>query len=187
MRKNFGAKPWSYPQPVFIIAAYDEAGNPDAMNAAWGGISDTAEVSICLSASHKTVKNILARKAFTISMATASQVVACDYVGLVSGNQVPDKFQRAGFHAEKASQVDAPLIQELPMALECELVSYDPSTGRMVGRIVNVSAEEAILDESGNGTVAGAHAVPHPRSAGARADLRHDTRNDIERRGAGRR
>ena len=94
MRKNFGAKPWSYPQPVFIIAAYDEAGNPDAMNAAWGGISDTAEVSICLSASHKTVKNILARKAFTISMATASQVVACDYVGLVSGNQVPDKFQR---------------------------------------------------------------------------------------------
>ena len=149
MRKNFGAMPWSYPQPVFIIAAYDEAGNPDAMNAAWGGISDTAEVSICLSASHKTVKNILARKAFTISMATASQVVACDYVGLVSGNQVPDKFQRAGFHAEKASQVDAPLIQELPMALECELVSYDPSTGRMVGRIINVSAEEAILDESG--------------------------------------
>ena len=76
-------------------------------------------------------------------------MVACDYVGLVSGNQVPDKFQRAGFHAEKASQVDAPLIQELPMALECELVSYDPSTGRMVGRIVNVSAEESILDESG--------------------------------------
>ena len=112
MRKNFGAKPWSYPQPVFIIAAYDEAGNPDAMNAAWGGISDTAEVSICLSASHKTVKNILARKAFTISMATASQVVACDYVGLVSGNQVPDKFQRAGFHADKARQVDAPLSLE---------------------------------------------------------------------------
>ena len=149
MRKDFGAKPMLYPMPVLIIGTYGEDGTPNAMNAAWGGISDTAEVSICLSASHKTVKNILARKAFTISMATASQVVACDYVGLVSGNQVPDKFQRAGFHAEKASQVDAPLIQELPMALECELVSYDPSTGRMVGRIVNVSAEEAILDESG--------------------------------------
>ena len=79
MRKNFGAKPWSYPQPVFIIAAYDEAGNPDAMNAAWGGISDTAEVSICLSASHKTVKTIRARKAFTITRATASQVVACGH------------------------------------------------------------------------------------------------------------
>ena len=126
MRKNFGAHASIYPQPVFILAAYGEDGTPCAMNAAWGGISDTEEVSICLSASHKTVKNILARKAFTISMATASQVVACDYVGLVSGNQVPDKFQRAGFHAEKASQVDAPLIQELPMALECELVSYAP-------------------------------------------------------------
>lgn len=149
MRKNFGAKAWTYPQPVFIIAAYDESGAPDAMNAAWGGISDSEEVSICLSAGHKTVKNILARRAFTISMATASQAVACDYVGIVSANQVPDKFRRAGFHAEKAEKVDAPLIQELPMALECELISYDPATGRMVGRIVNVCADESILDENG--------------------------------------
>ena len=134
---------------MLIIASYGEDGTPDEMNAAWGGVANSSRVAMYLSGGHKTVKNILARKAFTISMATASQVVACDYVGLVSGNQVPDKFQRAGFHAEKASQVDAPLIQELPMALECELVSYDPSTGRMVGRIVNVSAEEAILDESG--------------------------------------
>ena len=149
MRKNFGAKAWTYPQPVFIIAAYDESGAPDAMNAAWGGISDSEEVSICLSAGHKTVKNILARRAFTISMATASQAVACDYVGIVSANQVPDKFRRAGFHAEKAEKVDAPLIQELPMALECELISYDPATGRMVGRIVNVCADESVLDENG--------------------------------------
>lgn len=149
MRKNFGAKAWTYPQPVFIIAAYDENGTPDAMNAAWGGISDSEEISICLSAGHKTVKNILTRKAFTISMATAAQAAACDYVGIVSANQVPDKFQRAGFHAEKASQVDAPLIRELPMALECELVRYDPGTGRMVGRIVNVCADEAVLDETG--------------------------------------
>ena len=82
-------------------------------------------------------------------MATAAQAAACDYVGIVSANQVPDKFQRAGFHAEKASQVDAPLIRELPMALECELVRYDPGTGRMVGRIVNVCADEAVLDETG--------------------------------------
>lgn len=114
MRKNFGAKPWSYPQPVFIIAAYDEAGNPDAMNAAWGGISDTAEVSICLSASHKTVKNILARKAFTISMATASQVVACDYVGLVSGNQVPDKFQRPVSMLKRPARWTRPSFRSCP-------------------------------------------------------------------------
>ena len=123
MRKNFGAKPYTYPQPVLIISAYDENGTPDAMNAAWGGISDDTQISMCLSAGHKTVKNIQARKAFTVSMADAAHVVACDYVGIVSGNKVPDKFEKAGFHATKSEFVDAPLIDELPMTLECTLVS----------------------------------------------------------------
>lgn len=149
MRKNFGAKPYTYPQPMLIIAAYDENGTPDAMNAAWGGISDDTQISMCLSAGHKTVKNIQARKAFTVSMADAAHVVACDYVGIVSGNKVPDKFEKAGFHATKSEFVDAPLIDELPMTLECTLVSYDPETCRLVGEIVNVSADERILDENG--------------------------------------
>ena len=149
MRKNFGAKPYTYPQPVLIIAAYDENGTPDAMNAAWGGISDDTQISMCLSAGHKTVKNIQARKAFTVSMADAAHVVACDYVGIVSGNKVPDKFEKAGFHATKSEFVDAPLIDELPMTLECTLVSYDPETCRLVGEIVNVSADERILYENG--------------------------------------
>ena len=149
MRKNFGAKPYTYPQPVLIIAAYDENGTPDAMNAAWGGISDDTQISMCLSAGHKTVKNIQARKSFTVSMADAAHVVACDYVGIVSGNKVPDKFEKAGFHATKSEFVDAPLIDELPMTLECTLVSYDPETCRLVGEIVNVSADERILDENG--------------------------------------
>ena len=148
MRKNFGAKP-IYPQPVFILAAYDENGVPNAMNAAWGGISEDQEISICVSADHKTTLNILEKKAFTVSMATAEQMVACDYVGIVSGNKVPDKFTKAGFHATKSEFVDAPLIDELPMAMECELTSYDPETCRLVGRIVNVSADEAILNEKG--------------------------------------
>ena len=96
MRKNFGAKPWTYPQPVFILATYNEDGTPDAMNAAWGGISEEKELSICISAEHKTTANILARKAFTVSMATAEQVVACDYVGIESGNKVADKVAKAG-------------------------------------------------------------------------------------------
>ncbi len=149
MRKNFGAKPVLYPQPVFIIAAYDETGVPCAMNAAWGGISEADELSVCLSPEHKTVKNILARGAFTVSMATAQTVVACDYVGVVSGNDVPDKFARAGFHAVESGFVDAPLIEELPMAVECRLKSYDPESCRMVGEIVNVSADESVLDENG--------------------------------------
>ena len=149
MRKNFGAKPWTYPQPVLILAAYGEDGVPNAMNAAWGGISDNTRISICLSAGHKTTKNILSRGAFTVSMGTAEQVVACDYVGLVSGNQVPDKFARAGFHATKSEFVDAPCIDELPIAVSCRVVSYDPESCRLVGEIVNVSVDEAYLTPEG--------------------------------------
>ena len=119
------------------------------MNAAWGGISEEQEISICVSEDHKTTENILSRRAFTVSMATADQMAACDYVGIVSGNKEPDKFAKAGFHATKSSFVDAPLIDELPMALECQLISYDPETCRLVGRIVNVSADERILSEDG--------------------------------------
>ena len=149
MRKNFGAKPYTYPQPVLIIASSDENGSPDAMNAAWGGISDDTQISMCLSAGHKTVKNILKRKAFTVSMADAAHVAACDYVGIVSANDVPDKLEKAGFHTTRSEFVDAPLIDELPMTLECRLVSYDEESCRMVGEIVNVSAEESVLDENG--------------------------------------
>lgn len=149
MRKNFGAKPWTYPQPVFIIATYGEDGTPDAMNAAWGGISDDTQISMCLSAGHKTVANILARGAFTVSMADAAHVAECDYVGIESANRVPDKLAKAGLHTEKAEHVDAPVIVELPMAVECRLVSYDPQTGRLLGEIVNVSADESVLTPDG--------------------------------------
>lgn len=147
MRKNFGAKPILYPQPVFIIGTYDENGDPDAMNAAWGGISEADEVSLCLSAGHKTVKNILKTKAFTVSMATADTVVPCDYVGLVSGNDAADKMEKAGFHAVKSEFVNAPVFAELPMAVECRFKSYDEETCRMVGQVVNVCAEESILTD----------------------------------------
>ena len=150
MRKNFGAKPFTYPQPVFIIATYGEDGTPDAMNAAWGGISEINEISLCLSAGHKTVKNILQRKAFTVSMAEAGQVVACDYVGIVSGNNVADKFARAGFHATKSEFVDAPLIDELSVAVECKLKDYNADTCILRGEIVNVSVDERVLDKNGN-------------------------------------
>ena len=149
MRKNFGAKATCYPMPVYIIGTYGADGTPNAMNAAWGGISEETEISICVDSGHKTAENILARKAFTVSMATADTLVACDYVGIVSGNKEPDKFRKAGFHATKSEFVDAPLIDELPMALECQLISYDPETCRLVGEIVNVSVEESVLNGDG--------------------------------------
>ena len=149
MRKNFGAKPILYPMPVFILAAYDENGVPCAMNAAWGGMHESDEIAMCISAGHKTTKNILATGAFTVSMADADHVVECDYVGVESGNKVPDKFEKAGFHAVKSEFVNAPLIEELPMALECKLESYDPETDCLIGKIINVCADEKILDENG--------------------------------------
>ena len=147
MRKNFGAKHLILPQPVYILGTYNEDGTPNAMNAAWGGISDDQELSMCISAEHKTTANILARKAFTVSMATAEQMVACDYVGIESGNSVADKVKKAGWHTTKSEFVDAPLIDELPMAVECRLVSYDPESCRLVGEIVNVSVDESAMTD----------------------------------------
>ena len=149
MRKNFGAKPMCYPMPVYIIGTYNADGTPNAMNAAWGGISEETEITICVDAGHKTAQNFMARKAFTVSMATAAYVAACDYVGIVSGNKVPDKFEKAGFHATKSQFVDAPVIDELPMALECQVISYDEETCRLVGRIINVCADESVLGDNG--------------------------------------
>ena len=154
MRKNFGAKPICYPMPVYIIGTYNADGTPNAMNAAWGGISEDKEISICVDSEHKTAENLAIRKAFTVSMATADTLAACDYVGLVSGNKEPEKFAKAGFHATRSAFVDAPLIDELPMALECEVISYDRETCRLVGRIVNVCAEESVLGENGKVDVA---------------------------------
>ena len=149
MRKNFGARPCLYPQPVFIIGTYNEDGTANAMNAAWGGISEEKEITICVDSTHKTAKNILAKGAFTVSMADAAHVAECDYVGVVSGNDVPDKVAKAGFHVCPAEFVNAPLFEELPMALECKLISFDEETCRLVGEIVNVSADESVLNENG--------------------------------------
>ena len=149
MRKNFGAKAVCYPMPVFIIGTYNADGTPNAMNAAWGGISEETEITICIDSTHKTAENLAERKAFTVSMATVQTLAACDYVGIVSGTKVPDKFAKAGFHAVKSEFVDAPLIAELPMALECQVISYDTESCRLVGRIVNVSAEEWVLGDNG--------------------------------------
>lgn len=149
MRKQFGPKTWIYPMPVLIISTYDEKGNPDAMNAAWGGTYDTNKIIICLSADHKTTKNIASKKAFTVSFADVRHVAACDYVGIVSANDEPEKFKKAGFTAVKSEVVDAPLILELPMAIECKLEKINED-GCIIGEIVGVSVDDKYLDENGN-------------------------------------
>lgn len=147
MRKNFRSKPLSYPQAVYIIGTYDENGVPDAMNAAWGGISDDNEFMLCLSSGHKTVRNLLSTGAFTVSMGDAAHVAECDYVGVESANKVPDKLEKAGFTVTRSSLVDAPIINELAVCLECTVKSYDPSTGMLLGKIINVSVDDKALTD----------------------------------------
>lgn len=148
MRKNFGTKPWFYPLPVLIIGTYDENGKADAMNAAWGGLYDSNMVELCLSAGHKTTKNIKAQKAFTVAFADASHVAACDYVGIVSANDTPDKMEKAGFTVTKSEFVNAPIINELLITLECKFVKTTEE-GNIIGEIVNISADESVLDGEG--------------------------------------
>lgn len=143
-RVDFGAKPWMFPMPVLIIGTYDENGVPNAMNAAWGITTDYQEITISLS-DHKTTENLLKTGAFTVSMATEDTVIACDYVGVESANKTPNKFEKAGFHAVKSTRVNAPLIEELPMALECKVKSYEDEI--LVGEIVNVCADESVITD----------------------------------------
>lgn len=148
MRKNLGVNSWFYPLPVLIVGSYDENGAADAMNAAWGGLYDADKVELCLSADHKTTANIKKNKAFTVSFADAAHVVECDYVGMVSANDTPDKLKKAGFSTEKSGFVNAPIIKELPLTLECELIKVNED-GNVIGKIVNISADESVLDAEG--------------------------------------
>ena len=149
MRKNLGAKAILYPMPVLIIGTYDENGKANAMNAAWGGISEETEISICVDDSHKTADNVVKAGAFTVSVADKKNVVAADYVGIVSGNNEENKIEKCGWTAVKSESVNAPLFEELPFTLECKLKSYDKNTCRLVGEIVNISIDESILGENG--------------------------------------
>lgn len=148
MRKNFGAKTWLYPMPVLIVGTYDESGNPNAMNAAWGGIYDTNQIMVCLADDHKTTENIKNTGAFSVSFATVKTVIPCDYVGIVSANDEPNKFEKAGFHHVKSEFVNAPIITELPMTVECKLLKFNED-GICIGEIINVSADESVLGENG--------------------------------------
>ena len=147
MKKSFGSQSLIYPMPVLIICSYDENGNVDAMNAAWGGIHDTNQIGICLSHEHKSADNILLKKAFTVSFADEAHVAECDFVGIVSAKKDPDKIKKSGFTFTRSEKIDAPVCNELPVALECSLVSYDEKSDYLVADIVNVLADEEVLTD----------------------------------------
>lgn len=151
MRKDLGVKPAVYPMPVLMIATYDENGVVDVMNAAWGMICGMDKITLSLSETHKTVKNIKLNKAFTVSLADVKNIKEADFFGIASGNTMADKFERSGMTATKSNRVDAPIIEEFPITMECELAEIIETENvySIIGKIVNVSAREEILDEKG--------------------------------------
>ncbi len=149
MKKSFGAKPFVYPQPVLIVASYGDDGSVDAMNVAYGGVVNSNRLQINIGVRHKTSDNIKAKKAFTVSIADAKHVEAADYLGIVSGHNEPDKIKKAGLHVVNSEYVDAPVIEEFPITLECrveEINQYD-KTLRIVAEIVNVLVDDSVLGE----------------------------------------
>ena len=151
MRKNLGKVPAVYPMPMLMVAAYDEAGTVNVMNAAWGMICDMDKIALFIDEEHRTTKNIRAVGAFTVSIADRAHMDAADFFGIASGNDMADKFARTGYHAAKSGYVNAPVIEEFPVAMECELAEIVETENlhAVVGRIVNVSADERVLDENG--------------------------------------
>ena len=149
MRKNIKTTEAIFPMPVLMIATYNEDGSIDVMNAAWGTMLSRNQVILNLTETHKTVKNIKERKAFTVSIADSSHVVEADYFGIVSGNNTPNKFENTGLSVTKSENVDAPIINEFPICFECEFIEYqnDEYGAGVIGKVVNVTADESVMNE----------------------------------------
>ena len=141
MRKDFGNKPWLFPQPVLIIGTFDKDNKPNAMNAAWGGMYDFDKIVISLS-KHKTTENLKIHNAFTIGFATKNTVIPADFVGIVSQNNVPDKMEKSGLTFTKSDKVDAPIFDQFPLVMECKVDSFNEEEGILIGEIVNMSVDE---------------------------------------------
>ncbi len=148
MRKDIKTTEAIFPMPVLMVATYNEDGSIDVMNAAWGTMLSRNQVILNLTETHKTVKNIKARKAFTVSIADAAHMVEADFFGVVSGNDTPDKFVKSGLTATKSAHVDAPVINEFPLCMECEFIKYEDGEFGcgVIGKVVNTTADETVMD-----------------------------------------
>ena len=150
MRKDLGTQPAVFPMPVLMVASYDENGTVQVMNAAWGMICDMDKIALFIDEDHATTKAIRKTGAFTVSLADQEHMDVADYYGIATGNKMPDKFERSGYHEEKSPHVNAPVITEFPVTMECELaeITQTENLHAVVGRIVNVSADEKVLSEN---------------------------------------
>ncbi len=148
MRKTLNHTEGIFPMPVLMVATYNEDGSVNVMNAAWGTMQSRGNVALKLTESHKTVKNIKSRKAFTVSIADADHIVEADYFGVVSGNKESKKFENSGLTATKSDIIDAPIINEFPLCMECEFVEYQSNTYGcgVIGKVVRITADESVMN-----------------------------------------
>ena len=151
MKKNLGVVQAVYPMPVLMVAAYDENEKVNVMNAAWGMICNEDRIALFIDEDHKTTQNLLKTKAFTVSLADQDHMDVADFFGIASGNKMEDKFERTGYTAVKSTFVNAPIIDEFPVVMECELAEIVETDHlhAVVGTIKNVCADENVLDERG--------------------------------------
>ncbi len=151
MLKDLGVKPYIFPMPVLMIATYNEDGTVDVTNMAWGGVCAENMVALNIDEKHKTSANIKLRGAFTLSVADIPHIEAADFFGIATGNSMKDKFERTGLHAVKSVRVDAPVIEDFPLTLECKVAECQHTSYgfRVLGEIVNVLADEKVLDGKG--------------------------------------
>ncbi|MDE7227065.1 MAG: flavin reductase family protein [Treponemataceae bacterium] len=151
MLKDLGVKPYTFPMPVLMIATYNEDGSVDVMNMAWGGVCAENMVALNIDEDHKTAENIKRTGAFCLSIADVPHIEAADFFGIATGNKMKDKFARSGLHAVKSTRVDAPVVEEFPLTLECKVAECQHTAYgfRVLGEILNVLADENVLDEKG--------------------------------------
>ncbi len=161
MKKNLGIVDAVYPMPVLMVAAYDANGKVNVMNVAWGQIADEDKIILFIGEGKKTWLNIMESKAFTVALADEAHMDVADFFGIASGNRMTDKFEKTGYHAVRSDRVNAPIIEEFPVVMECELLEHlkDEYVSAIVGRIVNVKANEEVLDERGKVDVTKLHAL----------------------------
>lgn len=151
MKKDLGVQQAVFPMPVLMVAAYDAEGRVNAMNAAWGQMAGMDKIYICIGKGKKTLANIRESGAFTVSLADLAHMKEADFLGTVSGNTIKDKFERSGLTAVRSDKVNAPIIEEFPVVMECELLEEldTENIHGIVGKIVNVKAEESVLGGDG--------------------------------------
>ena len=151
MKKSLGAEPYLFPMPVLMISTYNEDGTVNVMNMAWGGICAENMVALNITETHKTAQNIKKRMAFTLSIADIAHLDEADFLGIASGNKMADKFEKSGLHAVKSDKVDAPIVEDFPLTLECKVVELQSTVYgfRVLGEIVDVLAEETVIGANG--------------------------------------